>query len=149
MKTIDDYFRDWYAGAIGYGYGHGEQYIVPALRRFMELCGPPNNVPENYGYAYRELERELTPTVTWLLVSILCDEDVVEYGASPRFGWLTELGVKIRSFMLSRTVDSIVERVGRCDRNYIECGPDYCNCNTGEKGYIAGKLCENPFWDRT
>ena len=64
--------------------------------------------------------------------------DILEYGTSPRFGWLTPQGESLKAFMASKSVDDLVQI---CDAppEYAHCTPDYCNCDLEER-------CVNPFW---
>ena len=100
MKTIGQNFVDWEATAFGFGYGTGEEHILPALRKFFVHTGLDPEHPNSYDY--RELEKELGATVTWLLINRLCQLDVLEYGTSPRFGWLTETWKALRTFLVNK-----------------------------------------------
>lgn len=144
QKSIEDSFRDWESNAFGFGYGSGEEHVIPALRRFMELCSEP---PLGGSYDYRKLEAELGPAVAWLLINMLCHHriDMIEYGTSPRCGWLTKTGERLKEFMLSKTSDELVELATNYDQDHTICMPDACNC--GPKGYVEGRKCPNPFWD--
>lgn len=126
-KSIEDSFRDWEADTFGFGYGTGEQHIIPALRRFLELCcgGRHNRV-----YDYNELEQELTPTVAWLLINILCSTkvDMIEYGVSTRYAWLTAKGERLKEFMLSRSNEELVAIITSRTDGYLPCCRDACNC---------------------
>lgn len=142
-KPIEDSFADWESSTFGFGYGSGEEHIIPALRRFLELC------TNRYGngvhsYDFRELEEALGPTVAWLLINVLGHADMIEYGCSPRFAWLTKQGHALREFMLSKTVDELYAMTCR-DQDYVGCMPNVCNC--GPDGYQAGVICDNPFWN--
>lgn len=139
-KTIEDYFIDWHAEVFGYGYGSGEPYIIPLLNRFLRLCARF----ENNAYDYEVLESELGAEQTWLLINILCKEDMIEYGTSPRFGWLTECGQVLRTFVTNRTNDKLLELVTGYNEHHTLCSPESCNC--GERGYVEGRVCRNPFW---
>jgi hypothetical protein len=141
-KTIEDYFTDWESSAFGFGYGTGEAYILPALKRFFELC----LMPGEGGYDYRILEAELTPTVAWLLINALARHqvDAIEYGTSPRYGWPTPRGVALKNFLASKTADELYDLAAGQTEDYVRCYPDACNC--GPKGYEAGRVCGNPFW---
>lgn len=132
-KTIDDYFRDWESEVFGYGYGTGEVHIVTALRRFLEHC---TEGPYKRSYDYSVLEQELGATVAWLLINTLCHVNIVEYGTSPRYAWLTEQGTRLRDYMLSKTVAELTKLA---PSDYIHCGSDYCNCDDT-------RLCSNPFF---
>jgi len=136
-KTLEDYFTDWEASTFGYGYGSGELYIIQALKVFLAAC------PSEGTYDYKVFEKELGPTVTWLLINILCKTDIIEYGSSPRFAWLSKTGKRLKYFVDARTAVELNELTGRCG-DYIHCYPDACNCGSG--GYDAKKVCQNPFW---
>jgi hypothetical protein len=140
-KTLDDFFADWESHVFGFGYGTGEPHTLAALRQFLEIV-PPDGVNRR-GYDHEVLERALTPTVAWLLINILGHADIIEYGTSPRYGWLTPKGYALRSFMLSKSVDELDAITAR-DENYAHCMPDVCNC--GPRGYQDGVVCPNPFF---
>jgi len=126
----DKHFIDWESHVFGFGYGTGEQYTLKALKEFLVLCEPGKN------YDYQVLEKKLTPTIAWLMINILSHADIIEYGTSPRFGWLTTKGELLRKFMLHKKIDDLYEMVN-VDSEYIHCYPDYCNCEV---------KCENPMF---
>ena len=130
-KTADDYFVDWESHVFGYGYGTGEAHILPALKAFFETI--PTEGRSRYDY--RVLEEKLGPVVAWLFINALCRADIIEYGTSPRFGWLTAEGERLKKYLAGRTPEQLEEAAGNDERN---CYPDYCNCTDGE--------CHNPFW---
>lgn len=136
-KTVEQHFRDWESSVFGYGYGTGEDHTVPALKQFFTSIGReefPN------GYDCSVLEATLGPVVAWLLINILCKDDIIEYGTSPRYGWLTPHGVRLRQFIDSKTAEQLIEIVSDFDENYSPCYEDHCNC---------GRCAEfpNPFWE--
>lgn len=133
LKTEDDYFRDWEGAVFGFGYGTGEQYVLAELRRFML------NVSGEGGYDYAILEAAVGPSVAWLLINALCKADIIEYGTSPRYGWLTDKGKRLRAYVTGHTADELVEVVCSDPDSYFACYPDYCNCGPSHK-------CSNPFW---
>ena len=96
-KMIDDIF--------GYNYGSGEKYIIPELRKLINLC------PNNGTYDYREFESCFGGLAAWLFINILCGKDVIEYGTSPRFGWLTDKGRELKTTINAMTDDEIVESI--------------------------------------
>jgi hypothetical protein len=131
MKTIDDHFSDWESHVFGYGYGTGEEPVLRALIQFFGAC-------DGFKYDYIELEAALTAPVAWLLINALCHADIIEYGTSPRFGWMTnDHGRALARFVRTHSFDEMVRLTNR-DEEYIECYPDHCNCDDGP--------CENPFW---
>jgi hypothetical protein len=142
MKPIEDSFTDWESATFGFGYGTGEEHTIGALRDFFMLVGMQTDAPHSYDY--RMLESGLGARVAWLLINALGKANIIEYGTSPRFGWLTEEGKRLKDFMLGKSLDDIVALTSR-DQDYSYCYPDACNC--GPSGYVAGKHCDNPFWE--
>lgn len=140
-KPIEHYFIDWEAHVFGYGYGTGELHTIPSLKAFLAAFGDDDR-PNSYNY--KNLEAAVSPSVAWLLINAMCHADIIEYGTSPRFGWLTSHGEKLKEFVGSRTEDELVEMVSHTTQDYIHCYPDGCNC--GEHGYVRGQKCGNPFW---
>ncbi len=140
-KSIDHHFRDWEAHVFGYGYGTGEARILPALRSFFALMPPAD--AETRAYDYRELETALGAPVAWFLINALCKADILEYGCSPRYAWLTVQGEALRAYVLGKTPDELYDVCcGSEDRDY--CYPGVCNC--GSEGFEKGRKCGNPFW---
>jgi hypothetical protein len=136
-KTLDDYFRDWMGEAFGFGYGTGEDYFLPALRAFFL------SLKDGRSYWYTDLETQFGGLAAWLLINLLCNQDVLEYGTSPRGAWLTAKGERLRDYMLAKTPDEI-DAVLNYDESYANCYRNACNC--GEGGYVEGRVCANPFW---
>ena len=136
-KTLDDYFSDWEGHVFGFGYGTGEEHIIPSLFKLF------HNLNDDRTYNYKELEQMFTPLSAWLLINVLCRADIFEYGTSPRFGWLTNKGERLRDFIKSKNIDQLYDLTNR-DNEYIPCYPNACNC--GEHGYEEGRICQNPFW---
>jgi hypothetical protein len=142
-KTIEQNFADWEGNAFGFGYGTGEPHTLRALKSFFDALGTRNG---DHCYEYEKLEEALTAPVAWLLINVLCRHgvDVIEYGTSPRYGWLTAEGIALRDFIKDRTVGELVDICcGRTQDDDV-CYPDACNCGPG--GYQEGVKCQNPFW---
>lgn len=139
MKNLEQNFSDWEKSVFGFGYGSGEPHVIPALRSFLALC--TGNGATSYNY--EQAERELGAPVAWLIINALCNADAIEYGTSPRFGWLTLKGQALQQFMLARDLDTLITLAcGPDEDEYDTCYPDACNCG----GYEKGKVCVNPFW---
>lgn len=136
MKDNDQAFADWESAAFGFGYGSGEEHIIQALHAFF------SGIPETGAYDYKVLEHSLGAAVCWLLINALCRVDVIEYGSSPRFGWLTEHGKRLRTYILSKTPDDL----GGVLNREVECGLGYCNC--AENAPTDGPCKANPFFGR-
>ena len=141
MKSLENHFVDWHGDVFRYGYGTGEPHTLPALKAFFAAFGDDWRANS---YDYRVLENAVSPAVAWLLINILCKADVIEYGTSPRFAWLTPEGERVKEFIDSKSADELVELTTSWDENYIHCYPDACNC--GPNGYEEGRKCDNPFW---
>lgn len=137
-KTIEQHFVDWESAVFGFGYGTGEEFTIPALKAFMANVGREELAT---GYDYRVLEKALGATVAWLLINILCGADLIEYGTSPRGGWLTKQGEALKAFVDSKSERELIDLVTEFDENYVSCLTDHCNC---------GRCAEfpNPFWTR-
>jgi len=123
-KSLDQAFVDWEESVFGFGYGSGEEHVIKALRVFFEHT-PPNEA-ESRCYDYTVFEKELGGSTAWLLLNALGHADIIEYGSSPRFGWLTEHGYRLRSYILSRKLN---ELLGILAESTMECQLDCCNCD--------------------
>ena len=140
-KTLEENFADWEGHVFGYGYGTGEPHTLAALKTFFECVGARADFR---GYDYDNLERTLSPTAAWLMINALCHAGAIEYGTSPRHGWLTDKGERLKHFVGKHSVDRLVAICCERDESYIHCYPNACNC--GPRGYEAGRVCANPFW---
>lgn len=143
-KTLDQYFIDWESDTFGCGYGDGEAHILPALKRFLELCPVDAENGHPCSYDYTTLEKELTPTVAWLLINRLCRTQILTYGTSSRVARLTDQGLALKRYTADKTEDELYDIIADRDFSYIPCYPDVCNC--GPRGSIEGRNCDNPFW---
>ena len=88
----DNEFREWENDVFGFGYGTGEQSIMQALHRFFSLF----EGEDNPYYRSTVMEQYLGHPTTWLLINALCRCDAIEYGTSPRNGWVTPTGKDLR-----------------------------------------------------
>jgi len=140
-KSLDQNFADWESETFGLGYGTGEPHILRALKAFFDAFGVDDR-PNSYNY--EALEEAITAPVAWLLITRLIQVDIIEYGTSPRYAWLTSEGEALKAFIETKTVGELVDIC--CDRSEDNpnCGPESCNC--GPNGYEAGRVCFNPFW---
>ena len=145
-KSIDEQFIDWESHVFGFGYGTGESPTLVALRAFLGWCKPDEENNPIYSYDHRELEIVLGDTVARLMINILCHADILDYGTSPRHGWLSKNGVALKQFIESKTDEQLYKLVTSTNEDYIHCGPDYCNC--GPDGYVKDQKCKNVFWER-
>jgi len=122
----DKNFADWHAAYFGYGYGSGEEFWIPALH---DLFGKV--MAERTSYAYDQLERMFGGLAAWLLINTLCEARVLEYGTSPRFGWLAQEGELLRDYFVSRTPEQVSEVA--CSSRDDRCLVNWCNCTMTAK----------------
>ena len=105
-------FVEFEERVFGYGYGSGEEPILEALRVFV------STIPEGERqYDYRVIEHELGAPTTWLLINALCNSDYIDYGTSPRFGWIDndELLDYIRNHSVDEMIKALEENRWRDD----------------------------------
>lgn len=131
-KVTDKNFVDWEQHVFGYGYGTGEMPVLQALHDFMSM------LENGRSYDYSRMEQFFGPIATWLLINVLCKADILDYGTSSRYGWLSEKGYRLRDYMSGKTVDQLYELVMAKNMDTITCFPDLCQCETGE--------CPNPLF---
>lgn len=152
-KPLPASFADWEGNAFGFGYGSGEPHVLAALKTFFAAFGvqfpagpfgPGDKEPRPNSYDYEKLEAAVTPTVAWLIINVLGHQDIIEYGTSPRYGWLTPHGERLKAFVDAHTADELVEICCGRSEDDMGCTPRYCNC--GPNGYEEGRRCDNPFW---
>lgn len=134
MKKIEEQFIDWENAIFGFGYGTGEQYTIQGLKDFFDQLENDRN------YDYEKVEKKFGQLAGWLLINILCRADILEYGTSARFGWVTEKGAKLRDFLKTRKTGELYELVMNVADGYPMCGKNYCNCNPPES---FDKKCSN------
>ena len=132
MKDINGHFADWEGGVFGYGYGSGEPHVLQALQTFLREVEPDGQ------YDYRKLETACTAPVAWLLINALVRANIIEYGSSPRFGWLTRQGKALRHFVCERPAEALEDAIARNTER--GCYRDHCNCSDGDC------RSDNVFW---
>jgi hypothetical protein len=138
-KSLDEYFIDWEAETFGFGYGTGEPFTLAALKTFS-LC-----LENDHSYNYEVLEEKLGGTAAWLLINTLCHADVIEYGTSPRYGWLDfYCGNELNAYLKTKTVHQLVDLVCSVECGHTHCYSHYCNCHDGKSCIEL-----NPFWSRS
>jgi hypothetical protein len=144
--ATDKHFREWEREAFGYGYGTGEYYILPILHHFFLT------LEDGHAYEAENVARELGNAEAWFLLNVLCHMNIVDYGTSPRYGWLTPMGERLRDYVLCRTPEMLYSIVMADGYNHgvfdvsEECSLDFCNCPDG----VAGQGClNNPLFNET
>ena len=126
----DKNFADWESNAFGFGYGTGEILTLTALHDFLKAC------PSQGNYNYTVIQEAVGHVPCWLLINLLCHQRMIKYGTSPRFGWLTEKGVMLKDYLITKGVADAYEFISSYDEY---CYPDHCNCD--------GEPCKNPLWE--
>jgi len=109
MEHKDFYL--WERECFGYGYGSGEFFIFSAMKRMFKLFNKDGQ------YDYEILENEIGTAITLLLINALCTTDIIEYGTSPRFGWLTDKGIELKEFMDNKTEHELTELICNVDED--------------------------------
>ncbi len=122
MKTKNEQFAEWFGEAFPYCYGTGEEHVIPALKKFMAL------IPADSTYDYKVIEQEIGAFECWALINELAGMDLIEYGCSPRFGWLTAKGKRLQQFVFENTEDAMLEALGEVTEDSPSCATHYCNC---------------------
>lgn len=106
----DQEFKEWESDVFGYGYGSGEMHVLSILKKAFSIF------PEKGNYDYSILEKELTPEVFWIFMNTLCHTNkIIEYGSSPRYGWLDKKGVEIKKYLENKDLDYLYELIMRDD----------------------------------
>lgn len=114
MNEEDKNFIQWESEVFGYGYGTGEEYTLIAICDFFKAF-------TGNSYDHDELANKLGPTVAWLLINTFCNDDVIEYGTSPRYGWLTKKGERLQKYLADKTPEYLYEMVkSRKGMNYTD-----------------------------
>jgi hypothetical protein len=130
--VTDKHFADWESDVFGYGYGTGEPHTLLALKNFFNACEGNSS----HRYDHRVVEAMIGPVPAWLLINALCHADIIEYGTSPRFGWLTPKGRLLYTYIEPKTIEELCTICGAADP-MGHCSPDNCNCETP---------CNNPLF---
>lgn len=131
MTMTDKNFIDWESHVFGFGYGTGEPYIIEAFKMFFK------NLEDGRIYNYERLEKKLGGTSTWFLINTLGQSDLIDYGTSSRFGWLTEKGEALKEYFDTHNKDELYEILMSRTEDYILCSPDCHQCDTP---------CNNPLF---
>lgn len=102
-------FTQWESDTFGYGYGTGEAIILPVLQTFLAACRNKDGGGSNY--SYERISDEIGAIPTWLLINILARTGIIEYGTSPRYGWLTSKGEELREFVCFHSVMELCDLI--------------------------------------
>ena len=128
MKDLtqkDLWFIEWEQEVFGFGYGTGEEHTLKSIKKFFEYLN-------DNSYSYEILEEKLGQEVTWLLINIFGHNNIIEYGTSARFGWLTSNGEMVRDYFKDKSINELykilmsdIETVCKCNgeiKEHKECG---------------------------
>lgn len=131
----DKQFRDWHDDVFGFGYGSGEEFWLPALRELFA-----DVIDEGGALDYRNAERAFGGLSAWLLINALCKADILEYGTSPRFSWLTEAGQLLRAYVWEHDEEALVAVACDWDDSTPICMRGWCNETMSEKNGLFGAI---------
>jgi hypothetical protein len=141
MLVTDKHFREWEHEAFGYGYGTGEAHILPILHAFFA------QLEDGRSYEAALFETEVGAPSAWFLLNVLCRADILDYGTSPRYGWLTPLGERLRDYVLCHTPEELYAIVTQdVDHEHPLCSQAFCNCPGGSDDEGCR---QNPLWNET
>ena len=103
----DKEFLEWEDKVFGYGYGTGEGPVMEALMKFFDTFKGDSM------YDYEVIEEKLGKATTWLLINTLCsaNADILEYGTSPRYGFLTVKGELLRGYLQDKKLNEVYELI--------------------------------------
>jgi hypothetical protein len=102
----DQEFKQFESDAFGYGYGSGETHLLSLLKKAFDLF------PMEGNYDYKVLEQALGAEQFWLLLTLLLKAGgIINYGTSPRYGWLDPKGKELKKYLETRTFDQLYEIV--------------------------------------
>jgi len=154
-KTLDNYFYDWFGEVFGYLYGTGEQYVVPALKEFLSYYKREAFAPLGIDELVTNLSQPplttLTPATIWMLVNTLNAYDILDYGISPRYGWLTDEGFELRKYLDDHSVRHILDvlfQEHESTKNVMmscNVGTTIYSCSCEDRDVDKGIRCINPF----
>lgn len=113
MNKEQQQFIEWERRAFGAGYGSGELPILKAVKAFFD------NLQEAGSYDHKLLEEKLGDTVTWLLINAFDKADMIEWGTSARYGWVTSCGHFVGKFIKGKTAEELYEIVMSDDQESI------------------------------
>jgi hypothetical protein len=98
-------FCTWYGDTLGYGYGTGDVHFCHALVTFLRHCR------ETGSYTYTTMQDALGEAAFWFFLNTLCHAGLVDYGTSPRYGWLSEEGKRLADFVKDYDADRLYNLV--------------------------------------
>ena len=145
-KSLEVQFKEWFESNFGYGYGSGEEPMLRSLRIFFGACFYDDDDPKQEGYPryqYTTLEELLGKPLAWFLINKFCENDIINYGSSPRFGWVENRGKRLKKFFEERSINELLEIVFEDNEKEL-CTEQYCFCDADGE-HIDGKCKNNVF----
>ena len=134
-------FKQWEGRVFGAGYGTGELPILKVVKLFFDTLKDDRN------YDFNFLEEEVGEQTTWLLINLLSKGNVIEWGTSSRYGWLTSCGEYVRDFIKDKTPEELYKIVTEDNHSICECdgeirgtGHEDCGKNPMVNEDYANKL---------
>jgi len=94
------------------------------------------------------MEEKLGDIVAWLIINAFASSNVIDYGTSARYGWLTSCGEFVRDFIKDKTAEELYDilmedghenPICECDGEIKEHGDD-CSMNPMVHEQYANKL---------
>lgn len=114
-------FKGWYMKYFGFGnfsvVGEAEAPIVSVLKAFFDIANRKDGF-----YNYSELEEKTSPGECWLLLNMLIQAGLVDWGSSARCGWIEPECKDVCDFVATHTAEQLCEIVNS-DEDWAECEP--------------------------
>ena len=137
----ENQFSQWENRTFGAGYGTGELPILKAVKVFFDSL-------EDREYDYKILEKKLGDTVTWLLINAFEKQNMIEWGTSARYGWITACGEYVKDYIKDKTPEQLYEilmaehnePICECNGEMKESGHQGCGKNPMVNEEYANKL---------
>ena len=145
-KSLELQFKEWFYSNFGYGYGSGEEPVLRAIRAFFGACFYDNDDVKEEGYPryqYTTLEELLGQPLAWVLINKFCDDDIINYGSSSRYGWIENRGIRLKKFLEERSISELLVILFKDNEREL-CTEQYCYCDDNID-YVDGKCKNNVF----
>lgn len=108
--NMDKQYHDLLTDGLHWNAYGGDESLYGTLKIFFESIEV--RVKPDYrilSYDYRVLSETVGSSAAWMLIYQFSHLGWINYGTSPRFGWLEEAGVWLHKYVLSKTVDELIE----------------------------------------
>lgn len=102
MATLDiAKFQSLYSEQLGWGNYGSEQALCVSLKDFLD------SIPLDCGYDHELLATKVGAAFAWSLIYQFVALGWINYGTSPRYGWLEGDGVWLKAFVATRSADDL------------------------------------------